>query len=267
MINKFATDPQTNWEVRLYDTTTGGVAIARHPPDKDWQYLTLALSWADKLVQFANWDEARNAWHNYLLLWNFGGSLMSQYDYSRCPETGTKIVVYKKNDGSGYGAARKRLDADRYTYLCYDFTWADSEAVSFATKEDAEKAVDRYIERVLNELTVLPVLIDTNRLRFAVKCPKCGLVHKGDSDAQGWDSVRQVIRRTCPKVGEEFLIKLWNASDPKFKTARAHQPAAPEGDIPLIPQWNCKECFATGEYIGFHQVEPCSTCYPKSEGG
>lgn len=109
-------------------------------------------------------------------------------------------------------------------------------------------------------VVIVPLLLDKTRMRVQFKCPRCGMGHKCQIKSDKWGEIVETIKRKCPKEGDdgvEFHIRLW-------KGDRDH-PACALGDIDPLPAYSCKECWGTGEYVGFIKKEPCSTCFSKDK--
>jgi len=185
---------------------------------------------------------------------------MTQYNYGKDPETGREFTIYQRNDAFGqYSIARRNADASSYQYLTESYGWIPKAegGIVRKTKEECEAIVRDYTDKLLRE-SIIPVLIDTTRLRVAFKCPQCGLVHKTQIKSDSWGLTNQVMRRGCPKIGKDFTVKLW-----EMKMKRVVATCA-TGDIDPLPKWECKECFGSGEYTGLGLVDTRSLCFPKS---
>lgn len=112
-----------------------------------------------------------------------------------------------------------------------------------------------------------PDLIDTSNGRFKFTCPYCNKVHinflRFDyPDEKKWEALHEeYISRECPRdpTKPKFTINMF--SGPKEQKI----PAGPTGSIPQVPKYECTECYASGEYVGFTAKEPCSTCFPKPQ--
>jgi hypothetical protein len=99
---------------------------------------------------------------------------------------------------------------------------------------------------------------------FKFRCPSCSLHHISVAKFNTWNEVHQVLRRFCPKdpnKEKNILVHMWDLKVDGKTSVK--QPTAPVAPFERIPQYECKECFATGEYVAFTTVDQCSTCFPK----
>jgi predicted RNA-binding Zn-ribbon protein involved in translation (DUF1610 family) len=164
---------------------------------------------------------------------------------------------------NGWGVARGQRGT--YDYLQPDLRWAGMFPYNFVREVDAQEALSRYLNLGPTDeskscnggimQTITPLLIDDHRLAVKFKCPTCGMNHLSMLRADNWHKIQKEVERKCPKLGgDAFLIKLW-LNNPS-------ECSAPTGDITRLPQWDCQDCWATGEYTGFMAVEPCKRCFP-----
>jgi hypothetical protein len=267
----YAKDPITGWDVRIIEDFNGKYAIVRQMPSQSnslTDYLNVTLWWAENPCYFPTPEDVFELWDKYKEKWKGKGGLMSQYNYGVCPELGTTIVVFEYSHGgrTGFAVARQNAGKNNYTYMTENLEFiADSNSPSvgvYKVKQEAEAKADAYRALVFNQ-SILPIMIDQTRMRFMFRCPHCCLVHKFAFGVATWDELTQIVNRNCPKTQEKVYVKIWNPVDPRFKTANKRQPTALVGDIDQLPKSDCKECFGSGEYVGFNHVEVCSTCFPK----
>lgn len=112
-----------------------------------------------------------------------------------------------------------------------------------------------------------PDLIDTSNGRFKFTCPYCNNVHINYiqlqyEDNKKWEVLHETfICRLCPRHPDKPKFQINMFSGPKDQKI----PAGPTGSIPQLPKYECTECYASGVYVGFTSIEPCSTCFPKTE--
>lgn len=201
---------------------------------------------------------------------------MSQVDVAVCPLTNKKIVVYKKSSDEGhYGIARQEDKAIGREWSYYHeknnegkSCWLGNHdnSSNYTLQIDAIQKVHEYVANIKSLQAVMEgrfmhvvnaTQIDKVRVRFAYKCPKCGSTHKSAVACDGWDEVNQHVTRACPKSDpniKDIQITLWVGIRSGL--------VVPHSDMPKLPHYACKECFASGEYIGLREAEPCSTCFP-----
>jgi hypothetical protein len=172
------------------------------------------------------------------------------------PTTDTQIVVFNWDDG--FGVARQIPNASHWQYLCPGTVWSyQNDGIKFPTKEAAHKAAQDYLQSLaLSSVVVKPSLIDRTRCRFRFKCPSCDREHVTPLKSDTWATCASVVRRKCPKTDAAISVQLWTKSRDAL--------TAPEGNIERLPNWDCKECYGSGEYVGFTSREPCSTCMKKA---
>jgi hypothetical protein len=190
--------------------------------------------------------------------------MATQYTLGYCPLTNCKIDAFPDMNGINWGICRKTLD---WQYLDSSFIWVtqSTSKLMLPSKEENEAKFKAYIKQVLHD-SVKPLLFDSGGGRIAFKCNHCSLIHKSSANLGDNGGMTQITKRACPKLGDPLKItriRLWDNNTMDRVKDIACSLTAPVGIIDKLPNWNCKECFASGEYTGFIQIEPCSTCFPK----
>lgn len=208
--------------------------------------------------------------------------MSAPYRY-KCPITGREIQVYECKDAQGkatgkYGIARyKGGSVDPWEYMHEDMSWRTT-YFQFANVSAATLKLEDWLARqpfpdnrpidpkeVAMSEPVIPLEHDMNYVRIKFKCPVCGMKHITQIRTDNWPEVVQLIERRCPKVeAPKFQIKLWETYKPTSKSPEQKKWLGVQADLTALPIWDCKECFATGEYVGFVKVEKCKTCFTKT---
>jgi hypothetical protein len=190
---------------------------------------------------------------------------VSEKIMSLCPENGQKIVVYDttKDNKTICGVARLRVGGGAFDYLDDNLVWQPSSLAQFKTMAEAEAHYQKYMIKALAKV-IIPLGIDKGLCRIEFKCPHCDLRHKCAIGVNYWEDAPEFITKACPKKKEKVTVRLWTKKVEKHKDGDkiVHKLAAAERTVDPMPKWDCKECFASGEYIGFCKVEPCMTCFP-----
>lgn len=94
--------------------------------------------------------------------------------------------------------------------------------------------------------------------RRAVKfvCPHCNLLHVTSIRSETpLRSITSPIKRNCPKTKLDVVFFLSETG------VIFGQPV----EIPIVPNWDCNECQATGEYVGFNHTERCRSCFGSNQ--
>jgi hypothetical protein len=258
---KYKDDPATGRGIFTYNAHTAykqGVGVCRPDPVSNYHYLHPDLTWNPTLCHvFDTLVDACRCIDQYIAKATGAPYMGQQYDFGICPENGQKMVIYEsksKKHGEGWGIARSQEGG--YGYLTTDNQWVGAEVFNLPTKEKAEERVKEYM-RVVVETATHAYQIDQSNMRVRFKCPNCSLLHVTEIQSSNWKSVKQVIRRKCPKGGDPvgYIIRLWLADQ--------SQPTGKPAKIDKLPVYECKECWGTGEYVGFRDAEPCTTCFGK----
>jgi hypothetical protein len=193
-----------------------------------------------------------------------------------CPLTGVVCESFPSMNVKGKFGIGKHMSAG-WMYLNSKLEWS-STPHHYDTKEQADATFLLWVECEvvadakssqfgLKDVTgaVIPDLIDFTKMRFKFRCPSCSRSHVSQIGLRYWDDLGMFVQRRCPKTPTtdpaKFFVQLrkYGAIDPaKYAYTCA------TGDILECPRWDCKECFATGEYVGFMSVSRCGSCLPKS---
>lgn len=184
---------------------------------------------------------------------------MSTYNYRHDPITQRTILVYAENPDK-WGVAR--ANGHGHDFLCQNHTWVigNKGGSHYVTsREEAQKFVDEYIDAI-TKLFVPSQGVDVDTMRYSVMCPHCRSVHKGELKGDSLNKTDAVALKECPKTSRMLYTMIWEFTDAARNTRKALGKTL---SIPHLPKWDCKECFGSGEYIGFNQTEPCSECMPK----
>lgn len=209
---------------------------------------------------------------------------LKRLHYADCPQTGHAIIIILSQHlaGQKYFVS---MEKDHLTknWLMPDGTLEpnsnkyDASLYAFPDQQAAIRAIDKYLfhcgtaatgnandfdthpsdSREKTMIQVNAFAIDKERLRFAFRCPHCDKTHKCAFKLTGredWDEIPESVRRNCPKTGEDVRIVVRQSKGRSI---------VPFSDIDPLPQLDCKECYGSGEYVGFGTIEPCSTCLKK----
>lgn len=186
---------------------------------------------------------------------------MSTHNYRHDPITQRPLLVYSENTNK-WGIARSN-GGSGHDFLAQNLTWISgtkSGSHYLINREEAQRFADGYIDAT-TKLLVLPLGVDIGKMRYSVMCPHCRGVHKGSLKGDYLDKTDAVVLKECPKTSRMIYTMIWEFADTGRTKRRALGTLM---SIPHLPKWDCKECFGSGEYVGFNKVDPCSECMPKS---
>lgn len=185
---------------------------------------------------------------------------MSTYNYRHDPITQRTILVYAEKSDM-FGVAR--ANGSGHDFLSQNHTWivgTKGGSHYLPSMEQAKQFVDGYIDAI-TRLFVAAQGVDVDAMRYSVKCPHCRSIHKGNLKGDNLDRTDAVVLKECPRTSRMIYTMIWEFTD---ATRSKRRPLGAPLSIPHLPKWDCKECFGSGEYVGFSRVEPCSECMPKS---